>query len=84
MEKVILVSGDRHWFHLHLYMMYFEIFTIAFTSLITEFEILRVGMSESRVFEIRLTEGDRFSADPTEASYLAILLSAKHFFLFYM
>ena len=32
-----------------------------------------------RVFEIRRTEGVRFSAGPTEASYLAVLLSAKHF-----
>jgi hypothetical protein len=34
-----------------------------------------------RVFEIRRTEGGRFSAGPTEASYLAVLLSAKHFFV---
>jgi hypothetical protein len=32
-----------------------------------------------RVFEIRRTEGGRFSAGLTEASYLAVLLSAKHF-----
>ena len=36
-------------------------------------------MYSIRVFEIRPTEGDRFSAGPTEASYLAVLLSAKHF-----
>ena len=34
-----------------------------------------------RVFEIRRTEGGRFLAGSTEASYLAILLSAKQFFL---
>jgi hypothetical protein len=32
-----------------------------------------------RVFEIRRTVGGRFSAGPTEASYLAVLLSTKHF-----
>ena len=34
-----------------------------------------------RVFEIRRTEGGRFSAGPTNASCLAVLLSAKHFFV---
>jgi hypothetical protein len=34
-----------------------------------------------RVFEIRRTERSRFSAGLTEASYLAVLLSAKHFFV---
>jgi hypothetical protein len=32
----------------------------------------------------RRTEGGRFSAGLTEASYLAVLLSAKHFFVFLM
>ena len=35
----------------------------------------------TRVFEILRTEGGRFSAGLTEASYLAVLLSAKHFFV---
>jgi hypothetical protein len=30
------------------------------------------------VFEISRIEGGRFSAGPTEGSYLAVLLSAKH------
>ena len=34
-----------------------------------------------RVFEIRRTEGGRFSAGPTETSYLAVILSAKHLFV---
>jgi len=38
-------------------------------------------MIEYRVFEIRRTEGGRFSSGLTEASYLAVLLSAKHFFV---
>jgi hypothetical protein len=37
-----------------------------------------------RVFEIRRRKGDRFSAGPTEASYLAVLLSVKHFVVLYV